>query len=726
MNCSRCGLELKSVTGLPGLRRIVYPHVCKPQEKRFTNVSAVAEALSTALGIGPDWALPKYGEYYANSVSVYAAIKMRAENVVRPPLVVNRVMADGTQEPVEPEHPLQLLLTKVNPFWTRGDLWRATSTYLDLWGSCYWHLKKSGPDSLPTEIWPLRPDRVRIIPDKTAYIAGYVYEYNQLRQPLRPDEVIWFRYFNPQDEWAGFSPIATARLSVDMGVQALRHNEKIFKNGMLWSNVTFNGEGPLTDDQVEDFYVRLKKRFSGTDNSWKPIVTSGMEPKNLGFSQRDLEFIASLNWSMEDVERVYGIPGPLMSLKDVTFANADAGERIFWRQTMVPLVRFLEEEINEMLAPMFGPDLQCEFDLSQIEALQEDRDKKEAREREDIKLGIQTINEVRQTRGLEPVPWGDEPLKQPAQGDVLGAFEEFESIAAPKMADLNGNHGWKLYRKDWSDHALKSAETLHMRALSSGEKEFVTLQRQLFAGQQADIVHRLNSMQSKALVKKALPEFLFDLQEWVRRFKERGRPAYKDNMEKSANAQISLYRLNVNFNPQAEGVLRWLDGRLDLWATTVNAETGKLLNEEIAQGIEMSESIKQLQARVEKVFRFSDVIRSEMIARTETQAAVNHGAYEAYRQSGVVDSKMWLATQDNRTREHHQEAHRQVVPLEARFEVGGELLQHPGDGSAMNAINCRCTVVPVISQRKSMEKQSIQTGEITDEARRANSQNGLS
>ena len=305
---------------------------------------------------------------------------------------------------------------------------------------------------------------------------------------------------------------------------------------------------------------------------------------------------------------------------------------------------------------------------------------------------------------MEPVPWGDEPIVHPGAFGAPGPFG-----AAPTMEDFEPK-GYRLYRRDWSDGALRSAETLHLRALSRGEKDFLVLQRNLFDQQKAEVITALNVLNRKSLVEKQMHNGMFDLAKWIRDFIVRALPFYRENVDRSANANISAYRLNINFDPGKEGVRNWLRDRTEFWAQRVNEETARLLNDERGQGIEAGESIKQLQERVEKVFRFSNVVRSEMIARTETQAAVNHGAYESYVQSGVVESKMWLATLDDRTRLHHLEAHRQIVPLEAKFEVGGELLQHPGDGSPRNAIQCRCTLVPIIGARKALPKQSLETG----------------
>ena len=37
-----------------------------------------------------------------------------------------------------------------------------------------------------------------------------------------PEDVVWMRYFNPLEEYAGLSPIAPLRLSADMGLESLR------------------------------------------------------------------------------------------------------------------------------------------------------------------------------------------------------------------------------------------------------------------------------------------------------------------------------------------------------------------------------------------------------------------------------------------------------------------------------------------------------------------------
>ena len=91
MQCSKCGVELKSI--LPFPKGFHYPHVCVPLVKAFRNPAS--DEFLGALGVGPECAQPVYGEYYAKSTPVYAAIRIRADNVVRPPLIVYREGVDA-------------------------------------------------------------------------------------------------------------------------------------------------------------------------------------------------------------------------------------------------------------------------------------------------------------------------------------------------------------------------------------------------------------------------------------------------------------------------------------------------------------------------------------------------------------------------------------------------------------------------------------------------------
>ncbi len=377
---------------------------------RRSNRAAAADLapLGTAFGAGGGWANPEYGAYYATSVSVYAAIRLRADAVSRPPVTLYRRSPEGTKTAVLPAHPAQQLLNRVNPWYTRGDLWQATEIYLNLWGQAFWALERD--ETGRQEIWPLRPDRVTILPDRQRYIRGFVYR-GRAGAPVAytADEVVWLRYFNPLEEYAGLSPLAPARLSVDMGGDGLRFNRNFLRNSAQPDFVLLT-DAQMTDAEIEDFYNRWEARYRGAQNARRPAIANFVRDiRTLGLSHRDMDFIRGLRWSLEEVSRAYGVPKPLLSdLERATFANINAAERIFWRNTIVPELRFLEEQLNRMLLPRLGyTDLELGFDLSAIEAMQEDENSRVSREMQLLAHGVVTINELRRQRNLPAVPWGD-------------------------------------------------------------------------------------------------------------------------------------------------------------------------------------------------------------------------------------------------------------------------------------------------------------------------------
>lgn len=90
--------------------------------------------------------------------------------------------------------------------------------------------------------------------------------------------------------------------------------------------------------------------------------------------------------------------------------------------------------------------------------------------------------------------------------------------------------------------------------------------------------------------------------------------------------------------------------------------------------------------------------RARTIARTETVRASNiaaqFGAEKIQRDTGLILQKEWITTIDGKERDAHNKVNGQKVPLNGKFNVDGELLEHPSDpdGEPENTINCRCAV----------------------------------
>lgn len=134
-------------------------------------------------------------------------------------------------------------------------------------------------------------------------------------------------------------------------------------------------------------------------------------------------------------------------------------------------------------------------------------------------------------------------------------------------------------------------------------------------------------------------------------------------------------------------------------------EVYDLVAGELAQGINLGESIPKLAARIDNVLSTTASERwpnrATVVARTESIGALNAGRYDAFRVVAAdADEPMetfWISTDDQRTRHTHEVAEGQRVPVGQPFIVGGFELRFPGDpsGPPQEIIQCRCTMLLV-------------------------------
>lgn len=135
-------------------------------------------------------------------------------------------------------------------------------------------------------------------------------------------------------------------------------------------------------------------------------------------------------------------------------------------------------------------------------------------------------------------------------------------------------------------------------------------------------------------------------------------------------------------------------------------EVYALVVREIETGLALGESNPDMAQRVSMVLTATGSERwpnrAIVVARTESLAAVNGGAYtgairDAEERGDPAPFKVWLSTDDPRTRPTHREADGQRTLLTEPFRVGGAQLRYPGDprGPANEVIQCRCTLLPI-------------------------------
>lgn len=128
-----------------------------------------------------------------------------------------------------------------------------------------------------------------------------------------------------------------------------------------------------------------------------------------------------------------------------------------------------------------------------------------------------------------------------------------------------------------------------------------------------------------------------------------------------------------------------------------------LVKAEVEQGVNAGTPNEELAERISELFTSENIDawdgRVMTIVRTEAIAAQNAGNFASFLSIAALDDtpweKAWLSTEDSRTRETHEKADQQRVPLKETFRVGRSRLMYPGDpsGEPEEVINCRCSLL---------------------------------
>ena len=674
--------------------------------RAFVLGPAVVERFDEVWGHSIEQYAPaEYGEYIATSNGVYACATSRAQLLSSLPLKLYRLDRAGRRAEVTAGD-LYGLLQNVNPFWTGNRLIEMTELSLCLWGQAFWFLERgeSGRQP-PREIWWGRPDRVRVIPDPVNYIKGFLYTPTTGVLPIGydPGEVIWFRYPNPNDEYAPLSPLAAVRLAADYATAAVKSNRNLFENGIQAGGFISPKAGTTFEsDQAEDLERALERRFKGVDKAHRwGVFRFEAQVQPSGFTPKEAEFLGGITLALEDIARAYKWPLDLIGGRR-TYENVDAAMKAAWTNCVLPEGRFISTDLTEQLLPLFpGQADLAEFDASGVPVLHEAEAAEWTRAKEKIQVGALLVNEWRESRGQKALPWGDvwwapagavpiasaerpsppEPAPEPGPGAA--------AITAPARRAVE--FGSEAHRALWDRFVARAAKQ---------EQRLGKAVAELLRRQQESVLAKLKSERARANYQMArdVTDAPFDLDEWIRKFREAVRPILRDLVRESGDAALDDLALAIAFDVLDPRVVRFLERRAQRFAREVNETTWSALKESLAEGIEAGESVEDLAARVEGVMGDRIASSGETIARTEVIGASNGATLEAWQQSGVVDGKEWLAALDDRTRDTHRAAHGQVVGLDENFEVGDATGPAPGQmGAAEEDINCRCTMLARLS-----------------------------
>lgn len=344
-----------------------------PERKNFARHSLVRLSQLGAASWSQRGFASLVNQGFQRNPVVYRCVRLIAETANRVPL---RLTEGGKR--VE-NHPLEHLLARPNGRQSGGEMLEAVYAYLQTAGNAF--LQAGIVDGEVRALFGLRPDRVQVVAGADGWPEAYDYTAGGRTVRLRQDsgpvaQVLHLALFHPMDDHYGMAPLAAAQTSLDIHNAASQWNKALLDNAARPSGalVYQAGGASLSAEQFERLKSELEENFAGAANAGRPmLLEGGLDWKALALTPRDMDFIEAKHAAAREIALAFGVPPMLLGIPgDNTYANLAEANRALWRQTLIPLVVRVADELTGWLEPAFdGAKVEPDFDA--VEALAEDR-----------------------------------------------------------------------------------------------------------------------------------------------------------------------------------------------------------------------------------------------------------------------------------------------------------------------------------------------------------------
>lgn len=365
------------------------------------------------------------GDGRGNAVVVACIRKIVRTFPEAPATVYARTAGDGPEGTPQwmprPDHALQALLERPNPYYSGLSLWAGTLGDYVLTGNAYW-IKARSAAQRTVELWwvpsgliePRWPEG-EANGGGTTFISHYDYRVGGKDYRLAPEEVVHFRDgLDPDNVRKGLSPLASLFREIATDDAAANWTASLLRNlGVPGVVLSPGDDTEVTPEDAALIKQDFQSKFGG-DRLGEPLVmTSRTSVSVLSFNPQQMVLRELRQITEERISAVFGTPAVVVGLgaglARSTYSNMAEAREDLYESLLVPMQRSLAADLGVQLVPDFGDPsrLKVQFDLSQVRVLQEDQNALHERARADLLAGLLTLNEARGNVGADPVDEGD-------------------------------------------------------------------------------------------------------------------------------------------------------------------------------------------------------------------------------------------------------------------------------------------------------------------------------
>ena len=525
----------------------------------------------------------------------------------------------------------------------------------------------------------------------------------------------------------------------------------------------------MSSDANEHVALRLLRSFenayTGRRNQRRTLVMpKGVTAKPISHSLADQQLKDFINLNRETLINALKIPKHELSLAESGSLGSEEHKtalKNFWSSTLVPMMKIIAGSMTKALQDKLGSDYYLEFDISDVEVLQESLDAKAKLAKE--MLATKTLNEVRaEVWNLKPLPGGDNVEGQTLEPAELAPAVVQEatstsldnlSAQAPETKDAIPNGVAKAANfiksnKEWFSQRQENLD----KGTSSATEKMELIALELMAAMAPAMVNSVRAnleelgytdFKTKADDDKKPKAEIISKTELRRRlqkinstFEEKWTEEYVRYLESVVDLGYNT-QLNVPFNlpdkdkiealriRNAKNRREILEARsLETFANMSKTTTNKIMDL-VEAGVEGSKTVDQISQEIGSYMKNNAEeigARAMTIARTETLTAASLGQAAAMQDAAkVIPSlkKMWINAGDDRVRGNpgglypkseadHWSLQGEVKNWNDDFSNGLAFPRDPS-GDAGETINCRCTFIALPSEEMDKIPENLES-----------------
>jgi HK97 family phage portal protein len=369
--------------------------------------------------------------------AAWSSVKNISEDFAKLPFRLYKPRATGGKDEVK-DHWLYRLFAKAPNNWQTPFEWREMlEGHLLLRGNAFNRIIEDGMGGIAQFI-PMHPDRTKM---ELLDNGSFRYRFRQLdgSEVILARGQVWHIRGLSSDGYMGYNPVQVQRQMLGVAMSRQDYAARFFTNDAKPTGGWIEYPGRFADLAAKlAFKESWKKAQGGKNGGSVAVLEKGMKYHEVGFNNKDSQFIEASGMSVVEVARMFRIPPhKIGELSQATFSNIEQQNIEYATDCINSWCERWESSIQNALLGIDGPDSELEVDFDISNMTRGDMAARSTYINMGVINGTLLRNEAREMEGRNPIEGLDKPLVplNMATIDPDGDIEQPEGAdAAPDSA----------------------------------------------------------------------------------------------------------------------------------------------------------------------------------------------------------------------------------------------------------------------------------------------------